>query len=293
MSDPKTPEEELADLGIEIEGAPVGADIFEIEDEASKPAVAAADPEAPAEVVAPEPLVIPPAPSPDVAELHETVRSLAEGVKKIDSRLTERDKLEEQASAAWQKTSVQGQIDKKRAELEEAHEKGNSKLAAQITTDIGELQAKKANLDRAPEREPVAAVTPEPAQRQAAPPIPAQTKGWMDRNRWFKHPNFQRETQAAVAIDRLLASKGYDPNTPEYFAEMDKRIHAEFSHLAPAAPKVAAAPVVQQTTTGLAQPVNRGKVRLTRDDLANMERFGMDPKDPKALREYAMNKVAA
>ena len=38
---------------------------------------------------------------------------------------------------------------------------------------------------------------------------------------------------------------------------------------------------------------NTGKVELGAEEMANMRRFGLDPTDPKVVKEYALNKRQA
>lgn len=274
---------------------------FEVEVEGEE---VASMPETPAAAAAPEPAV-PAAPVPqvavqepshEIAALPEQVRKLGESLAKIDTRLTERDTLEEKASAAWQKTQVQGQIDKKQQELADAFEKGETGRQAKLTTEISELAAKKSQLEsrqEIPERRETPVVQQPVQQPHVFNP---QAQAWIGTNRWFKHPQFQKESAWVSQADRMLAIEGYDPKTPEFFAELDKRTHEKFPHLkpapAPGATNSGPAPV-QQTRSEVATPKTPGKVRLTKEDLENMRNFNLDPSNKEHVREYALNKLGS
>ena len=97
-----------------------------------------------------------------------------------------------------------------------------------------ELQALDA-WDRA-EKEKAAVPAPPPPPQQA----PAQlqlapiTKEWMDSNPWFgRGPNADRTaTAAAVAISDDLIEEGFDPTSPEFYGEVEKRLVAEMPRMA-------------------------------------------------------------
>ena len=80
----------------------------------------------------------------------------------------------------------------------------------------------------------------EPQQAPPAPPAPPQpqlapaTKEWMDSNPWFgRGPNADRTaTAAAVAISDDLIEEGFDPASPEFYGEVEKRLVAEMPRLA-------------------------------------------------------------
>lgn len=74
-------------------------------------------------------------------------------------------------------------------------------------------------------RETPAVETPAPAQ--PARPDPKAEK-WAERNDWFGENKIM--TQAAFVIDQDLKNEGLNPDTDDYYEELDKRIAAEFPH---------------------------------------------------------------
>jgi hypothetical protein len=75
----------------------------------------------------------------------------------------------------------------------------------------------------APAAAPVAAAQPQPQK-----PDP-KAQGWAQRNTWFGEDRIL--TTAAFAIHQgLIEDEGFDPQSDEYYTELDKRIRREFPH---------------------------------------------------------------
>jgi hypothetical protein len=149
------------------------------------------------------------------------------------------------------------------------------------------------NAKRQVESGPPASRTP------AANPL---TDQWKARNRWFGDPAYAAESVAATVIDKEVAKDGYKPNTPQFFAELDRRLRKKMPQIAQLSrSQPGAQPGVQQQRR--AQPpvsavrgarhttVVRGKVTLTPGDIRNMHTFKLDPKNPEHVKEYARQKA--
>ena len=108
--------------------------------------------------------------------------------------------------------------------LQAQHELIEAKL------EVKALEAWQRN-QKAPEPNPVAPQpTPQAPQQQLAP----ITKDWLDSNSWFgRGPNADRTATAiAVAISDDLLEEGYDPNSQEFYGEVEKRLVAEMPRMA-------------------------------------------------------------
>lgn len=67
---------------------------------------------------------------------------------------------------------------------------------------------------------------PQPAVRQPPPPSP-KAEEWAARNSWFGQD--RTLTYAAWGIHQtLVESEGFDPNSDEYYTELDRRLRDEF-----------------------------------------------------------------
>jgi len=131
------------------------------------------------------------------------------------------------------------------------------------------------------------------ALAQGKPPSPLAVK-WLDGNKlWFNSPKFSSHRAFVLAEDSKLVREGYDPGGAEYYKELDKRVDGAF----PTLRKKPAAPVgspVAPAASGGAPPRSSSKhvIRLGRSDIANMQRFGLDPSNKAHLRQYALSKGA-
>ena len=56
--------------------------------------------------------------------------------------------------------------------------------------------------------------------------VNSRTMAWWQKNPWFNHPKFPRETAAVKAIDVLLDIEGYDKNSDLYYDILDQRLRA-------------------------------------------------------------------
>lgn len=138
------------------------------------------------------------------------------------------------------------------------------------------------------------------SQQQPAPRNQLAERWKADNADWYGDPEYAAETAATNAIDQQLAREGYDPNSPQYFKELDRRITERFSYLAvedddqeqgrqaPSRPK-------QQPVAGATRQPPSGKrsVKLTKDDVAAARMMGLDLSDPAVKREYARQVAAS
>ena len=69
---------------------------------------------------------------------------------------------------------------------------------------------------------------PQAARAQAAPPAPSpRAEEWASRNTWFGQDRVL--TYGAWGIHQtLVESEGFDPNSDEYYTELDRRLREEF-----------------------------------------------------------------
>ena len=197
------------------------------------------------------------------------------------------------------------EIRDKTAELIKAKEEADTAKEVALSDEITELRMKKRDAETAKARldsvpDPAAAANGQPA----ANPLAVR---WLGRNRWMANDAFSAEAAEARRIDKEIFAEGrLRPDTPEYFAEMDRRIKRNLPNLQtrvkavfgdatgqqrPGKPGAGAQPAVRRTAPAGGGGSRPNRVTITPADKANMRRFGLDPNDKKALREYALNKV--
>ena len=77
--------------------------------------------------------------------------------------------------------------------------------------------------------QPQAQAEPQQQPQQAPPRPDPKAEDWADRNEWFGKDRTM--TFAAYGIHQeLIQDEGFDPQTNEYYDELDKRVRREFPH---------------------------------------------------------------
>jgi hypothetical protein len=132
---------------------------------------------------------------------------------------------------------------------------------------------------------PVPARTPAQSTPQPAAPDP-QADAWASKNAWFGSDNAM--TYTAFDIHKVLVEEeGFDPNTTEYYSEVDKRIRLEFPHKFDSVERSTGQPA--QNVASAKRPATKGRrktVRLTPSQVAISKRLGVP------LEEYAKQLAA-
>lgn len=190
-----------------------------------------------------------------------------------------------------QEFEARTQIETKKAEqdLQTAIQAGDAsaqveaqKALAKLSIDNERLLATKEAKESLKE-EQKEDVTPE--QLQAAPPkkVDPKAEAWAEKNPWFGKD--EAMTYASFGIHKkLVEEEGFNPNSDEYYAEIDNRIKNEFPHkfganssesTRPVQPVASAGRSTTQSTSG------RKTVRLSPSQVHIAKRLGVP------LEEYA------
>lgn len=101
-------------------------------------------------------------------------------------------------------------------------------VADQDRYNLAKKRQERLAADRASNPQPQAAPQQAaPQQRQAPPPVDAKAQGWAEKNSWFGQDEVM--TYAAFGIHRkLVEEEGFDPQSDEYYTEIDRRMRSEF-----------------------------------------------------------------
>ena len=189
--------------------------------------------------------------------------------------------------------SIVSGIQAAQAKLAAAREANDLTAEAEALTAISELGYKKAKLEetkiaqeefnstKAKEVKPEINLNRRPTQEQAPDP---KAEDWASRNTWFGKDTAMTYTAFDIH-KKLTEEEGYDPQSDEYYAEIDKRIRLDFPHkfdtnrsnLGEGSTK----PV--QTVASAKRSTNTGRrtVRLTPSQVAIAKKLGVP------LEEYA------
>jgi len=187
-------------------------------------------------------------------------------------------------------TSIQTGLEAAQKELAAAIESGDATAQVEANKRIATLAFENAKLDQAKQgREEAQAEKPvtlsEPpvqTQRMDDPINPdPRAEAWASKNSWFGTDKPMTYTAFEIHKD-LTEKEGYDPNSDEYYAEVDKRIRIDFPHkFGNTDNKQSTAPV--QTVASATRSVKPGRkqVRLTSSQVAIAKKLGVP------LEEYA------
>ena len=119
------------------------------------------------------------------------------------------------------------------------------------------------------------------AQPQQPPQVDPKAKSWAEKNEWFGNDEIM--TTAAFTIHRrLIEEEGFDPNTEEYYSEIDSRIRSEFPHKFNTAKKSGGKQVASAgNSASRTNKQGRRSVKLSHSQVAIAKKLGVP------LEEYA------
>ena len=213
--------------------------------------------------------------------IQEKTDSLKNRYEKLDSDYTQEfekrvttfiDAVKQKLAIAINSGDVEGQV------------AAQSDLA-QLTMDATKLARIK---DLAETTVATPATTEQPVRReQPKAPLDPQADAWASKNPWFGSDNAM--TYTAFDIHKnLVEEEGYDPNTTEYYTEVDKRIRVAFPNKFANVEQSTSAPVqnVASAHRPAASKGRRKTVKLTPSQVAISKRLGVP------LEEYAKQLAA-
>ena len=208
-------------------------------------------------------------------------------LSKLKNRLTT---LEPSYVSAMEDKVVAG-LEAAKAKLAAAREANDinaevdaQKMIAQIGVEETRVATLKSQAEATKERMKLSKGTPSLDQSLQTPPADPKAEAWAEKNPWFG----QDSAMTYTAFDlhkKLTEQEGFDPNSEEYYAEVDKRIRVDFPHkFDRTEPKESTK--VTQTVASATRSVRPGRntVRLTSSEVAIAKKLGVP------LEEYAKQK---
>jgi len=187
-------------------------------------------------------------------------------------------------------TSIQTGLEAAQKELAAAIESGDAIAQVEANKRIATLAFENAKLDQAKAgreekqaEKPVTLSEPPVQTRQMEDPINPDPKAeaWASKNSWFGTDKAMTYTAFEIHKD-LTEKEGYDPNSDEYYAEVDKRIRVDFPHkFGNTEQKQSTAPVQTVASANRSVKPGRKQVRLTSSQVAIAKKLGVP------LEEYA------
>ena len=228
-------------------------------------------------------------------KMREAERQREEALRYAKSVKQERDQYEATATTLDKNyaTEMEGRISSSlaaaQAKLATARQSEDSKAEVEALTAISQLgyeQGKLAELKTQHQMQETAAK--EAAERPTQQPIQQQpardpkAEAWAERNEWFGKDNAM--TYTAFDLHRKLTEEeGMDPQSDEYYAEVDKRIRLEFPHKFgnKGVEKTISKPTQNVASATRSTKTGRKQVRLTSSQVAIAKKLGVP------LEEYA------
>lgn len=213
----------------------------------------------------------------------------AEAVKKQNDELKQRLDALDQSYTSEFGTRVDSQIESAKQAYQKAYDDGDSEAMFEAQKNLSRLALDQAQLEQAKQRQERKAEEPaqQPQQPAAPPPQPQQpdpkAEAWAQKNEWFGSD--QTMTYAAFGLHRqLIEDEGFDPQSDEYYNELDNRMKKEFPHKFAAPTKSDTGPRVasaESTASRSKSTKGRRTVKLTPSQIAIAKRLNVP------LEEYA------
>jgi len=158
----------------------------------------------------------------------------AKGVQHEHTQLKTRfSKMEPNYVKALENRVVSG-MDAAKAKLTQAREAGDINAEVEAQKSIAQLGIEEVRLNALKDRQSqdkeqeVKTPTLQDTVGRTPPPDP-KAEDWASKNEWFGKDNAMTYT-AFDYHKKLTEQEGFDPNSTEYYAEIDKRMRLDFPH---------------------------------------------------------------
>ena len=213
-----------------------------------------------------------------------------EYAKSVEDKRQAMEKRFEKTDADYIKkfeSSITTGLEAAQKELAAAIEAGDAQAQVEANKRIATLAFENAKLSQSKEaREKTISDKKEFVQTPSQPVTPAEpsdpmAEAWASKNAWFGKDRAMTYTAFEIHKD-LVEKEGYDSNSDEYYAEIDKRIRVDFPHkFATTDVRNTTDPV--QTVASAKRSVRPGRktVKLTSSQVAIAKKLGVP------LEEYA------
>jgi len=181
-------------------------------------------------------------------------------------------------------------IDAVKTKLANAINNGDIEAQVAAQTELAQLTMDSTRLAKIKEIQEthVEQEAPTETPKQAAPPaVDPRADAWASRNAWFGSDNAMTYTAFDIH-KKLVEEEGFDPQSDEYYSEVDKRIRLEFPHKFDNVESTTTSAPTQNVASAR-RPAAKGRrktVKLTPSQVAISKRLGVP------LEEYAKQLAA-
>ena len=225
----------------------------------------------------------------EVERQREEALKYAQGVQAEADQLKQRINTLDTNYVQEYSSRVETQMNTAEQDLARAIEIGDTKAVVEAQRQITKLAIENDRAEQAKaQQERYAQQAEAQKDQQVQQPMPQQqprrpdpkAEQWAQRNAWFGED--QAMTYAAFGIHkRLVENEGFDPQSDEYYSELDKRMLGEFPHKLGNGESKRPAQTVASVSRNNSGRSSGKKVRLTPSQVAIAKKLGVP------LEEYA------
>jgi len=214
----------------------------------------------------------------EALQLREEAVKYAQQVKDENEKLRKSLDDNESLIINQAKTRVDAQLAQAQAQYKTAYEAGDPDELLKAQSELTRLQNEDYRISnyKAPKREePVPEVPKQEAQPEPAKP-PKRALDWADKNTWFMED--KRMTGFAYGVHEELVTKGVEPNSEQYYSEIDAAMKEAFPNKFEVVAEESVSP--QPQAGNVVAPPSRTskkprKVKLTPTAAALAKRLGL------------------
>jgi GH15 family glucan-1,4-alpha-glucosidase len=224
-------------------------------------------------------------------------RDKAEAVRLSQQLIAENNKLKTRVKAldtgylSEYGSRLESQTESAKRVYKEAYEAGDTDKMLEAQQALSNIAVQQQQYNTAKARaeqqakmpvQQAAPVQQQQPQQQAAPVPDEKAVAWKDKNKWFGRDKIM--TTAAYTIHQeLVEEQGFDPNSDEYYSEVNRRMRGEFPHKFQSANKSGGGSQVASAGNSASRSTKSGRrsVKLSHSAVAIAKKLGVP------LEEYA------
>lgn len=167
----------------------------------------------------------------DAQGLQEEAVKYAEKVKDENEKLRKSLEDNEDVLINQAKSRVEAQLAQANANYKVAYEAGDSDKLLEAQSELTRLQNEQYRISnyvppKRNEPEPVPTEAPKPEGQPEVAKPPQRALDWADKNTWFMQD--KRMTGFAYGVHEELVAKGVEPNSEQYYSEIDAAMKEAF-----------------------------------------------------------------
>ncbi len=224
-------------------------------------------------------------------------RDKAEAVRLSQQLIAENNKLKTRVKAldtgylSEYGSRLESQTESAKRVYKEAYEAGDTDKMLEAQQALSNIAVQQQQYNTAKARaeqqakmpvQQAAPVQQQQPKQQAAPVPDEKAVAWKDKNKWFGRDKIM--TTAAYTIHQeLVEEQGFDPNSDEYYSEVNRRMRGEFPHKFKSANKSGGGSQVASAGNSASRSTKSGRrsVKLSHSAVAIAKKLGVP------LEEYA------